>query len=189
MGSSEATLVEQVLAGSDDAFTTLVDQHAASLYRFLHRKTGSAADAEDLVQQTFVKAYRGLHRFNTRKPLAPWLFTIARRQAASLYRSRRPVPEPEPVYEGRTPLSDLEESEAGQMLWAWARRTLPEAQFMALWCRVEEGLDVATTATRMRKSPSNVKVLLHRARKRLASAYEDNGDPVALFGMVAEVPS
>jgi DNA-directed RNA polymerase specialized sigma24 family protein len=42
---------------------------------------------------------------------------------------------------------------------------------------------------RMRKSPSNVKVLLHRARKRLASAYEDNGDPVALFGMVAEVPS
>jgi RNA polymerase sigma factor (sigma-70 family) len=188
MRLSEATLVEQARDGSEDAFAALVEEHAAPLYRFLCRKTGNAADAEDLVQQTFVKAHRALARFNTRKPLAPWLFTIARNLAASHYRSQRLIPGPEREHDERTPLANLEEAEAGRLLWDWARRTLPEAQFTVLWLRVEDGLDVAATAARMRKSPANVKVLLHRARKRLAAAYEDQGDPVSLFGMVAEAP-
>lgn len=187
MALSEATLIAQACAGSEEAFAALVELHAAPLYRFLYRRTGNAADADDLVQRSFVRAYRALHRVDPRRPFAPWLFTIARNLAASEYRARRPVLEAEREFDERTPLHMLEEREAGRLLWDWARRTLPENQFTALWLRVEEDLALAAIAERMQKSVSSVKVLLHRARKRLAAVYENSGDPVTVFGSAAEV--
>jgi RNA polymerase sigma-70 factor, ECF subfamily len=186
MPSKEETWVRRAREGDDNAFTALVDTHAASLYRFLHRRIGNAADAEDLVQQTFVKAHRALPRFDPSKPIAPWLFTIARNLAATHYRSRRPVPDVEIEYDSRTPLVDLQEVEAGRVLWEWAQHHLPDTQFAALWLRVEEDLDVATIAQRLQKSQSNVKVLLHRARKRLAATYNKTGDPVAMVRIPKE---
>lgn len=133
-----------------------------------------------------MKAYLGLRRFDPEKPFAPWLFTIARNLAASRYRRERPTIETERDMDDQTPMNVLAEAEAGRRLWAWARNSLPEAQFTALWLRVEDEMDVAGIAQRMCKSPANVKVMLHRARKRLADAYREGGDPVTRVRTAAE---
>jgi RNA polymerase sigma-70 factor (ECF subfamily) len=186
MPCTEEQLVRDAQGGSEDAFSALVQQHGSALYRFLHRRTGSATEAEDLTQEAFVKAYLGLGRFDPEKPFAPWLFTIARNLAASRHRRVRPAIEPERDMDEQTPANVLAEAEAGRRLWAWARDSLPEAQFTALWLRVEEEMDVAGIAERMGKSPANVKVMLHRARKRLADTYRKSGDPVTRVGIAAE---
>src|SRR5258708_26465130 len=71
-------LVEQCQAGSRDAFALLVEHYQKRLFNYLCRLTGNSHDAEDLTQETFLKVYRSLHRFNSGQGFSTWLFTIAK---------------------------------------------------------------------------------------------------------------
>jgi RNA polymerase sigma-70 factor (ECF subfamily) len=73
---SDALLVRRVLAGEIEAFAGLVDRYRDRLGRYAFRMLGNAADAEDALQDTFVRAYRSLARCTRPDRLGPWLFGI-----------------------------------------------------------------------------------------------------------------
>ena len=77
MEISDAAVVAQVLAGDKDAFRLLVERHTRSIYSVVYRMTGNQHDAEELLQETFLRAYKSLHRFELRSSFSTWLYRIA----------------------------------------------------------------------------------------------------------------
>ena len=88
---TDATLVRRVLDGDTAAFTMLVDRHAAACTRFAIRMLGNREDAEDAVQDSFLRAYRSLARYEERQAFRTWLFQILvnRCRTAAVRRQRR----------------------------------------------------------------------------------------------------
>ncbi len=77
MEVSDAAVVAQVLAGDKEAFRLLVDRHSRSIFHVTFRMTGNQQDAEELVQETFLRAYKALGRFELRSNFSTWLYRIA----------------------------------------------------------------------------------------------------------------
>jgi RNA polymerase sigma-70 factor (ECF subfamily) len=88
---TDAELVEKVLKCDDTALKELVDRHLQAIYTFCLRYTGSPEDAQDAAQETFVKAWKKLKSFDTKKPFRTWLFAIAKNSATDLMRKRKTV--------------------------------------------------------------------------------------------------
>src|SRR5688500_18199629 len=88
---TDATLVCRVLDGDTAAFTMLVDRHAAACTRFATRMLGNREDAEDAVQESLLRAYRSLARYEERQAFRTWLFQILvnRCRTAAVRRQRR----------------------------------------------------------------------------------------------------
>lgn len=89
--TTDAELVRRVLDGDTAAFTTIVDRHAAACTRFALRMLGTREDAEDVTQDTFLRAYRSLARYEERQTFRTWLFQILvnRCRTAAVRRQRR----------------------------------------------------------------------------------------------------
>jgi RNA polymerase sigma-70 factor (ECF subfamily) len=77
MEVTDAGVVAQVLAGDKEAFRLLVDRHSRSIFHVTFRMTGNQQDAEELVQETFLRAYKALGRFELRSNFSTWLYRIA----------------------------------------------------------------------------------------------------------------
>src|SRR3954464_11621621 len=77
MQPTDAELVAQVLAGSKDVFGDLVERHSRSLFRVAYRLLGNEEDADEAVQETFLKAYKALERFEQRSNFGTWIYRIA----------------------------------------------------------------------------------------------------------------
>lgn len=88
MTQTDAATVALARSGDSDAFRALVERHGRAVYRLAHRMTGNASDAEDVVQETFLKAYRQLDRFESRANFGTWLHRIAVNCSIDLIRSR-----------------------------------------------------------------------------------------------------
>src|SRR5690349_17583061 len=89
MEQSDATAVAQVRAGDPDAFRVLVERHSHSVFRLAFRMTGNEQDAEDLVQETFLRVYRQIGRFDGRASFSTWIYRIAANCSLDLIRSRK----------------------------------------------------------------------------------------------------
>lgn len=89
MHESDQAAVAAVGAGDPHAFRVLVDRHGRYLHRVAYRLTGNHSDAEDVVQEAFLKAYRQLGRFEARADVRTWLHKIAVNCAIDLIRARR----------------------------------------------------------------------------------------------------
>ena len=89
MHLDDAAAVALAVGGDEDAFRVLVERHSRSVFRLAYRMTGSAEDAEDVVQETFVRAYRQLRRFEARSNFATWLYRIGFNCAIDQLRSRQ----------------------------------------------------------------------------------------------------
>lgn len=90
----EASLLALAKVGDEGAFTALVEPHRAELRAYCYRILGSAADAEDAVQNAMLRAWRGLAKFEGRATVRSWLYSIATNTAldAARHRSRRELP-------------------------------------------------------------------------------------------------
>jgi RNA polymerase sigma-70 factor (ECF subfamily) len=77
MEVTDAAIVAQVLAGDRDAFRVLVERHGRSLYHVAYRMTGNQQDSEEIVQETFLRAYKALERFEMRANFGTWVYRIA----------------------------------------------------------------------------------------------------------------
>lgn len=97
MDGSEAA-VARVRAGDSEAFRVLVDRHAHTIFRLACRMVGSEEDADDVVQETFLRAYRQIDRFESRANFGTWLYRIAVNCSLDLLR-RRPRREQEQLPE------------------------------------------------------------------------------------------
>lgn len=168
------------LPQSAQAFDTLYRDHVDLLYRYAHRLCGEAESAKDLVQETFLNAYRGLKDFRGDAKVSTWLYTIASRACLRMRRKRKGAPERElsleefvPTSEGEfrlqvpidglTPEQALENKELRQAL-EQAINKLPKKYRMVLVLRDMEGLSAIETGAIMGLSERAVKSRLHRAR-------------------------
>jgi len=88
MQTTDAATVSRARAGDSDAFRLLVEQHSRPVFRVAYRMTGNEHDADDVVQETFLRAYRQLDRFEERANFGTWLHRIAINCALDLLRSR-----------------------------------------------------------------------------------------------------
>src|SRR5229473_938032 len=89
MEVTDAGLVAQVLAGDKDAFRVLVERHSRSIFRVVYRMTGNQQDAEEILQETFLRAYKSLERFESRSNFGTWLYRIAVNRALDHLSSRK----------------------------------------------------------------------------------------------------
>jgi len=92
MERTEISVVRLAQAGSAEAFRELVESHGPKLFRLAYRITGDEATAEDVVQETFLRAYRALSRFDERAQWSTWIHRIAVNTALEIVRKRQRQP-------------------------------------------------------------------------------------------------
>ena len=90
MDVGDAENVALALGGDQDAFRVLVERHSRTLFRLAHRMTGNEQDAEEVVQEAMLRAYRRLDKFEARSNFGTWLYRIAVNCSLDLMRKRRP---------------------------------------------------------------------------------------------------
>jgi RNA polymerase sigma-70 factor (ECF subfamily) len=175
----EAGLLRAAQGGDPAAFTELVRRYQRAVYRVAYTLTRNASDADDLAQETFVRAYQAIGRFRVGEPLFPWLARIATNQAISLFRRRKRRPETpiEPLIEaGRQwgieddPARAVEEDERTKHLQAAFAGLKPEHQTVLALRVVEEqsyeeiaatlNVPVGTVMSRLSRARAELKVRL-----------------------------
>jgi RNA polymerase sigma-70 factor (ECF subfamily) len=165
---------------SPELFDKLYREHVDLVYRYAHRLCGDSEAAKDLVQETFLNAFRGLQQFRGDAKISTWLYTIASRACLRMRRKRKGAPERElsleefvPSSEGEfrlqvpidglTPQQALENKELREAL-EHAINTLPKKYRMVLVLRDMEGLSAGEAGAIMGLSERALKSRLHRAR-------------------------
>jgi RNA polymerase sigma-70 factor (ECF subfamily) len=86
---SDAVAVERTLAGDREAFRVLVERHSRNVYRLAYRMTGNQQDAEEVVQEAFLRAYQKLSQFASRANFGTWVYRIAANYAIDRMRQRK----------------------------------------------------------------------------------------------------
>ena len=167
--SDETETLRAAASGDARAFEMLVHTYHRRVLNFVYQMTRQREDAEDLTQQTFVKAFQNIHRIDCDRPIINWLLTIARRTALNHFRSARKwefVPT-ELASNEPSPARQLEQQERAENLWGRARRVLSQREFEVLWLRFGEELSTEETARVTGLTQIHIKVIVHRARQHL----------------------
>lgn len=169
--------------GDTAAYTELVQRHLDPLRRFLLSRCGNDADADDLCQEVFLTVCRKIANYDPVYPFTAWLYTLARRAAVDHWRRRRPTEalDDHGGVDESDPASLHEAQDAAQAAWAKVRKLLPEAQATVLWLKVQESRSIEEIAETLELTPTNVKVMLFRARQRLARDWnaQDETQPIS----------
>lgn len=169
--AQEAHWASEAAAGRHEAFGHLVRRHESGLQRYLLALTGSREEAEELAQETLLRAWSRIARYDARWRFSTWLYTLARRLALSR-RRRRALPGARVELEqlGRThdPRGALSRREEREGLWRLAERVLGLEQRDALWLFYAEDLSAEEIGRIQGRRAGAVRVALHRARATLA---------------------
>lgn len=195
MNQAEKELVQALHRGDRYACNDLVEQYSSKIYNVALRLTGQPAEAEEILQETFINACRGAENFEGRSSLSTWLYRIATNNGLMrLRRKETPTvpldPTPEEEAQGEFWPRQIQD-------WAWepekialtgelrqamdaAVQSLPESLRTVFVLRDLEGLSTQEAAESLGISASNLKVRLHRARLMLREQlagyfYEPNG--------------
>lgn len=164
-----------VLGGEVNAYSAIVERYQKPIFNLMHRMTGSTADALDLSQDTFIKAYEQLHRFQLDKEFFPWLYTIAVNLAKNLLRSNRYGAQRACVdeLEGCSNLDYPQQHEEAlcsrldHKLLYDAMLQLPPDYREAIILRYREGLSMENIASALEISVSGAKMRVHRGLGKL----------------------
>ncbi len=169
--ASEEQLAVRAQRGCAASFEQLVRRCQAPLVQFLVRRTRCRADAEDLAQETFVRAHRALERYQPLWRFRTWLFTIAHRLSLNLRRRQvreEPMIRPDEVRSSEPEVSDsLVAEESRRAVWKVVGELLDEEQVTLLWLYYVEQLSTAELGRVLGRSRGAVKTILFRARKKL----------------------
>ncbi|MEK6248413.1 MAG: RNA polymerase sigma factor [Planctomycetales bacterium] len=174
---SDELLASRALEGCLDSFELLVERYQVPLVQFLVQRMGKVEDAEDLTQETMVRAYQNLHRYRTKWRFSTWLFTIARRLCINHQRHSRAQRRDcrrvesaslaEVFKSGDDPGELIADRETNRHLWALVASVLSEPKFTVLWLYYVEELPILEIARVVGRSRVAVKTMMFRARKQL----------------------
>jgi len=187
--SSDLLLVQRSLARDAGAFRTIIKTYNQRLYRIARGILRNDAEAEDVVQEAYVRAFASLAAFRGDASLATWLSRIVINEALGRLRKRRRIvampenPEAQVIRFPLNPSDDPERTMAQRQILALVERatdSLPDIYRMVFVARVIEGLSMEETADLLGVRPETVKTRLHRARSLLRKALDDEIGPVLL---------
>ncbi|WP_410640005.1 RNA polymerase sigma factor [Amycolatopsis sp. lyj-346] len=182
--SDDAELLTRAAGGDDTAFGALVREHTPRMYRVALRITGSAAEAEDVVQEAWLAAWRSLAGFRQESAVSTWLYRVVTNSALAVLRRRRPTvslddPDPKstvdsallaaavPGPEGRV----VRAEEVDAVLRAVGR--LEVSQRVPLVLRELEGLSYEEVAEVLDVNVGALRSRLHRARVALLAELRE----------------
>lgn len=185
----EMQLVHRALARDGDAFRTIIKTHNQRLYRIARGVVRNNSEAEDIVQEAYLKAFAHLDAFRGDSSLATWLSRIVINEALGRLRKRRRTvampenPQAEIIRFPLNPSDDPERTMAQRQilqLVEQATDSLPDVYRTVFVARVIEGLSIEETADLLGVRPQTVKTRLHRARALVRKALDDQIGPVLL---------
>jgi RNA polymerase sigma-70 factor (ECF subfamily) len=185
MELSDSVAVAQARTGDSGAFRVLVERHSRNLFRLAYRMTGHQQDAEDVVQETFLRAYRQLSKFDERASFGTWLYRIAANCSLDLIRGRKrraaqtepaaeegapdpieSLPDPAPAPD-RLAMSGEIESKVASVLDG-----LSEMERTAFVLRHYEGMCIDDIGRTLGVQPNAAKHSIFRAVQKLRRALE-----------------
>jgi RNA polymerase sigma-70 factor (ECF subfamily) len=172
---SDEELARRAQQGSTASFEELLRRFQTPVLQFLQHR-GAAAAAEDLLQETFIRAYVNLFRYRSRWRFATWLFTIARRVSLNHHRRRRPISGAavESAECGAVgPAEAAAAADSRQYLWDRAAQVLSQEELTALWLHYVESMSTRDIATVLERSGVAVKTMIFRARRKLAPVLKE----------------
>jgi len=197
-GLSDETLAALVLTGDTQAFAPLVERHQRGVVNFIHASVRSAEDANDLSQETFMRAYAHLRTFNPDLgKFSTWLYQIARNVARTHLGKEGRRPPTEDLYEDETIEQRIPDTRrdaapdasliAGEdeALVRSALTHIPEKMRAALALRYFNHLEYQEIADTMQVTLGNVKTLIHRGKAALARELAQD-HPTGLIGAGAQ---
>jgi RNA polymerase sigma-70 factor (ECF subfamily) len=179
---SDEDLVTRVVGGETTAFEIIVQRYSRRLYRVALSVLRNEAEAEDVVQDTFLSAYQHLGQFAGRARFSTWISRIALHRAFAVASQMKRRVSLDEEYDGEQPMRIVPDHSPSPeqrryfdevaMLMSLAIADLPESYRSVLMLREVDQVDTSATARRLRISQANVKVRLHRARAMLRAHYE-----------------
>lgn len=181
---TDEVAVRKTQQGDHDAFHVLVERHSRAVYRLAYRMTNSGNDAEDVVQETFLRAWKQIGRFDGRSAFSSWLHTIGSNCALDLIRKRKRKQEVQPLgggEEGETDsMSRIASDEPDpERLAASAQMTsallpaldqLTEMERVAFVLRHHEGLGIEEISHALNVQQGAAKNTIFRAVQKLRRA-------------------
>jgi RNA polymerase sigma-70 factor (ECF subfamily) len=180
--SDGAAVLDRARQGDGEAFRALVERHSRSVFRLAFRMTGNEQDAEDVVQESFIRAYRQLGRFESRANFGTWLYRIAANCAVDLMRARQArhdmvrgesLDETASTATSNLPAPDrLAESAEIQQRVAKALDALSPLERAAFTLRHYEGRSIDEISRTLNLGTSAAKHSVFRAVKKLRAALE-----------------
>jgi RNA polymerase sigma-70 factor (ECF subfamily) len=186
-------LVEEVLAGDDDAFAVLVERYERDVYNLAYRMLGNVGEAEDAAQEGFLRAYKHLSRYDPKRSFKTWLLSITSNHCIDRLRKRRitwlPIDEPLPPHPALRsseagPEDSVIESERTAQVQELLDNLAPDYR-AAVVLRYWYDMSYAEIAVTLETTESAIKSRLFRARQMLAEharASETGQWAVALEG-------
>jgi len=188
MELTDAAFVAKARLGDADAYRVLVERHSRALFRLAYRMTCNESDAEDVVQESFLRAYRQLGRFDERASFGTWLYRIATNCALDLVRSKKRRSEqmapadadsdssmPDPMLNlpatGPTPERSAYSSEVRERV-AEAMNDLSATERTAFVLRHFEGMCIEDVSRVLECQPGAAKHSVFRAVQKLRRALE-----------------
>lgn len=142
MDAQDAAAVAQVLAGDRDAYRTLVERHSRSIFKLAYRVTGNEADAEEVVQETLLRAYAKLDRFQFQSSFRTWAYRIAINYCMDMMAKRK--------HEAAMPMMRHEEDETERPVEIESHRPEPDrlAQSAEVGAAVSAAMESLTAVER-----------------------------------------
>jgi len=174
--SDEAMLVQRAIGHDAEAFGRLYDMHVDRVYRHIYYRVGNEADAEDLTQQVFLKAWQAIDRYRkTASPFIAWLMTVSHNLVVDFYRTKKDKAYLEAEALANDSTSSPERAAEASFEQQRLRRAIlqlggDEQQVVIL--RFMEGFEFAEIAPILKKKEGNVRVILHRALVKLRNILE-----------------
>jgi RNA polymerase sigma-70 factor (ECF subfamily) len=168
--ASDAALIAAWQAGDEQAAAELVGRHARALARFLAGAGAPESELDDLVQETFIRAFRSVHRFRGQCQFRTWLMTIggnALKDFGRRTKRRAVIPLDEMVHDTTGDPHELAEASETEARLAAGLKVLPRLQREVFLLRAQQGLEYDEIAAALATTPGAARVHYHHAVRRL----------------------
>jgi RNA polymerase sigma-70 factor (ECF subfamily) len=160
----EKDIIKKIQEGQIDLFEYFVHEYASKMFFYIHQRVSNEADAKDILQNSFVKAYKAIDTFDTNKKFYPFFFTIVKNEISEFFRkNKKSVSLDEAV-----DMIHIHESENTPM------QILPllKREYGKVLKWYGEGFSYKEIANKMNKPINTVKTLIRRAKKQFIEEYD-----------------
>jgi RNA polymerase sigma factor (sigma-70 family) len=171
---SDAVLVRRCLNNDEAGVRAFVERFQGRIFGICYRMLGHREDAEDVAQEVFLRAFRHLHRWDSERPLNPWLMTIAINRCRTLLQQRSRLPSPSEFVESVPAADPPDSADLAEELQLGLEQLREEYRACFLLFYQEE-LSCVEIGTMLDCPEGTVKTWLHRARRELAEFLRRRG--------------